>query len=112
MKKINISKKSTNQIQDDISSIKGKKNIFNIFKPEKRINKNNKEKENNKDNKDRKSKLWWNEVNHINDKKDKKKKIINGLYKVNVRENCSWNKICENKIIPKKIKTELLNDFF
>ena len=26
MKKINISKKSTNQIQDDISSIKGKKN--------------------------------------------------------------------------------------
>ena len=106
------SKKEEKSKEKDRNNIQIKKNIFNIFKPEKRINKNNKEKENNKDNKDRKSKLWWNEVNHINDKKDKKKKIINGLYKVNVRENCSWNKICENKIIPKKIKTELLNDFF
>ena len=104
-------KKEEKSKEKDKNNSQMKKNIFKIFKPDKKINKNKQEKENNKEYKCKKNKAWWNEVNHVNDKKEKKKKIVNGLYKVNVRENCSWNKICINKVIPKKIKTELLNDF-
>ena len=92
-----------------------KKNIYNIFKPEKKLNKNREENEKNKETKEDKNKrdkLWWKKLNNINIK-DKKKKYnnYNGLYKVNVRQNCSWNKVCVNNIVPKKFGKELLNDF-
>ena len=37
--------------------------------------------------------------------------LIHG-YKVNVRDNCSWNRICVNKVIPKHIDKKLLIDIF
>ena len=94
-----------------------KKNIFNIFKPEKKNNKNKDENEKNKENnknKNIKSELWWKKLNDLNKNKTKKKKNnkYNGLYQVNVRENCSWNKICVNNIFPVSMNKELLNDFF
>ena len=92
-----------------------KKNIYNIFKPEKKLNKNKDENEKNRDKKEDKKnrdKLWWKKLNNINNKDKKKKNYnYNGLYKVNVRQNCSWNKICVNNIVPKKFNKELLNDF-
>ena len=94
-----------------------KKNIFNIFKPEKKNNKNKDENEKNKENnknKNIKSELWWKKLNDLNKNKTKKKKNnkYNGLYQVNVRENCSWNKICVNNIFPVSMNKELLNEFF
>ena len=35
----------------------------------------------------------------------------NGIYKVSVRQNCSWNKVCVNNIIPKSIDRDLINNF-
>ena len=79
------------------------------------MNKNREENEKNKETKEDKNKrdkLWWKKLNNINIK-DKKKKYnnYNGLHKVNVRQTCSWNKVCVNNIVPKKFGKELLNDF-
>ena len=119
-----IQEKNTNKEEEkdkdkNINNIK--KNIFNIFKPDKKYTriKNNKEKEeNNKENKKDKTQkkhLWWNEINNINNKQNKKGKSNSnynyGLYKVNVRENSSWNRICINNIVPKRFSKELLYDF-
>lgn len=93
-----------------------KKNIYNIFKPDKKYSKKikNKEKNEKEENENQNSKvLWWNQIDKIN-QKDKKKKVFdkyNGLYKVSVRENSSWNKVCVNNIIPKGINKDLIYDF-
>ena len=93
-----------------------KKNIYNIFKPDKKYLKKikNKEKKEKEENETQNSKvLWWNQIDKIN-QKDKKKKVFdkyNGLYKVSVRENSSWNKVCVNNIIPKGINKDLIYDF-
>ena len=93
-----------------------KKNIYNIFKPDKKYskkikNKEKKEKEEKEENEKQNSKVsWWNQIDKIN----KKKKVIDkysGLYKVSVRENSSWNKVCVNNIIPKGINKDLIYDF-
>ena len=115
--KNNINNNSNKEAKEKIENKSPiKKNIFNIFKPEKKINKIKDENEKNKENKEDKNKnseLWWNKLNNMNKKKDNKKKKYkyNGLYQVNVRQNCSWNKICVNNIVPKKLDKELLNDF-
>ena len=95
-----------------------KKNIYNIFKPDKKYtkkikNKDKKEKEKEENEKQNSKILWWNELDKIN-KKDKKKKEIDkytGLYKVSVRQDSSWNKICVNNIIPRGINRDLIYDF-
>ena len=92
------------------NSIKKNRNIFNIFKPDKKnaINKKKEEKKNLKTK--TKKLLWWNELNDINKKNNEPKKY-SGLYKVNINENSSWNKICVNKIIPKTVGyRNLFND--
>ena len=100
-------------------------NIFNIFKPEKKEKykhiKKNRENEN-KSNKNiiinQKSKIrqkmWRKEFNgnNINKyKNDEKKYDFNDLYKMNVRDNSSWNKICINKIVSKPRDKNVINDF-
>ena len=84
-----------------------------MFKPERKMNNKKKEKEKSKEEKNKKSGLWWNKLNNINNKKERKKynNNYNGLYKVNVRENCSWNKMCVNNVVPKRIIRDLLDDF-
>ena len=115
-----IEENNKNKDESNKNKTTNKKNIYNIFKPDKKYstnkdNKNMKEKEENSKNiKQSKKTLWWNEINNINNKQGKKKKksnIFNGLYKVNVRENCSWNKICVNSIVPKSFSKDLLYDF-
>ena len=91
-----------------------KKNIFKMFKPEKKeiqkkkinntlIEFNSQNDKNNNNN--NKYKIWWREINDKNfnnPKKEEKKNNWNDLlYKVNVRDNSSWNKVCVNKIMPK-----------
>ena len=106
-----------------------KKNIFNMFKPEKKeiqkkinnnTNKNknknkNKSKNNINNNKSKnKQKMWWNEIKdkNFNSHKNKGKYFDwNELYKVNVRDNSSWNKACLNKIISKPKYNQLIQDF-
>jgi hypothetical protein len=57
--------------------------------------------------------LWWNEIkdkNFNNPKEEEENKYnFNNLYKVNVRDNSSWNKMCINKIIS-KTKDTILNE--
>ena len=116
-------KKNTNNEQNNKSINKNKnsnkKTIYNIFKPDKKYtnkskNKGKKEKKDKEDNEKNNSKiLWWNEIDKIN-KKNKMKKgndKYNGIYKVSVRQNCSWNKVCVNNIIPKSIDRDLINNF-
>ncbi len=96
-----------------------KKNIFNIFKPDKKHLTNNKNKNiQNNSNKNQiirnnniKQKFWWQEIKKKKHKKEEKKLDFNDLYKVNVRDNSSWNKICINKIFSKPRDKEVINDF-
>ena len=122
IKEKNNSTTSKNDITDKNtnSNNTNKKNIFSIFKPDKKLRKkrkkkdeNESDKEKNKEDKNMNSKLWWNKLNNINKKKDKKKQNIkyNALYQVNVREDSSWNKVCINNIVPKRINRNLLEDF-
>ena len=102
------------------SNINNKSKIFNMFKPDKKnlvknekINDKIKEKETTNENtKTIRHKIWWNEIkdkNFNNPKEEENKYNFNNLYKVNVRDNSSWNKICINKIIS-KTKDTVIND--
>ena len=120
-----IDENSKNKDDNNQNKTSNKKSIYNIFKPDKKYsnskknkNQDNKEKEENDKNvnnkKQSKKTLWWNEIDKINNIKGKNKKTnnkYNGLYKVNVRENCSWNKVCINNIIPRSFNKDLLYDF-
>ena len=118
-----IDENSKNKDENKQNKTSNKKTIYNIFKPDKKYsnskkkkNKDNKEKEANDKNVNytKKKTLWWNEIDKVNTIKGKNKKTsnkYNGLYKVNVRENCSWNKVCVNNIIPKSFNKNLLYDF-
>ena len=58
--------------------------------------------------------MWRKEFNgnNINKyKNDEKKYDFNDLYKMNVRDNSSWNKICINKIVSKPRDKNVINDF-
>jgi len=102
-----------------------KKNIFKMFKPEKKeiqkkkINNNliefNSQNDKNNNNNNNKYKIWWREINDKNfnnPKKEEKKNNWNDLlYKVNVRDNSSWNKVCVNKIMPKPEVKKFINDY-
>ena len=106
-------------IEKNNDSYIGKRNIFNIFKPDKKHLTNNKNKniQNNSNktqiirNNNIKQKFWWQEIKKKKYKKEEKKLDFNDLYKVNVRDNSSWNKICINKIFSKPRDKEVINDF-
>lgn len=113
---------SNTQSEKKQKAFNEKKNIFNIFKPDKKhlINDNNKIqalKNNLSKSKDKKKKntlknqLRQEELKQTKVKKDKKKIDPNDLYKVNVRDNSSWNKICINKIFSKPRDKEVIQDF-
>ena len=118
----NITGNNSKEKKEKELSLQGnKKNIFNMFKPEKKEiqkrlnNYTNRNRNNNKSQKDIKNnskskikkKIWWNE--NFNNNKEKSYDW-NDLYKVNVRDNCSWNKACLNKIISKPKDNKLIND--
>ena len=129
-KKTNINGTNNANITNNNSSIKlsekkknnymNKKNIFNIFKPDKKHLENNKiTNVKNNINKNRmqngkttiKNKIWQYELKQNYVKKEKQKLDHNDLYKVNVRDNCSWNKVCINKIFSKPRDKEVIHDF-
>ena len=90
--------------QKIIENNKKQKDFFNIFKPDKKVKKETKEKRGN---------FWWNQFKNMknnNNKKSHGNKEL--LYKVNVRDNCSWNRICVNQVIPKDTDKKLLLDIF
>ena len=87
------------------SGMKSEKKIFKIFKPIKKniVKKENKEDSDRKGKKSKiqNSKRWWNILNKKGFNKSKKIKNgidVNNLYKVNVRDNLSWNKVCVNQV--------------
>ena len=90
--------------QKIIENNKKQKDFFNIFKPDKKVKEETKEKSSN---------FWWNQFKNMknnNNKKSHGNKEL--LYKVNVRDNCSWNRICVNQVIPKDTDKKLLLDIF
>ena len=122
----NISNNNTNKkINKNNISYNDKKNIFNIFKPDKKHLANNKitnlkkyiNKENiykgkiANDNNNIKNKIWWEEMKQSKVNKEKQKLDYNDLYKVNIRDNCSWNKVCINEIFSKPTDKEIIHDF-
>jgi hypothetical protein len=122
----NISNNNTNKkINKNNISYNDKKNIFNIFKPDKKHLANNKitnlKKYINKENiykgkiangsNNIKNKIWWEEIKQNKVNKEKQNLDYNDLYKVNIRDNCSWNKICINEIFSKPRDKEIINDF-
>ena len=122
--KVNNNSNSEKSLEKNNKTVINKKSIFNIFKPDKKnLKKNNnrneeikknleKDKINDKKNKIR-QKIWWSIIKDKNFNKpnnDGKKYDFNDLYKVNVRDNSSWNKICINKIIPLPKDKNILND--
>lgn len=93
-----------------------KNKIFKLFKPDK--NYLNKKENNNKNfksiskNEKLRQKFWLREIKKINKPKNEEKKYdFNDLYKLNIRENCSWNKDCLNKIISKSKDKSIVDDF-
>ena len=124
--KDNINNK--NNINNNINIIdKKKKNIYKMFKPDKKYsdrkqsknnkfknspNSNNKNISNNNDSKKKiKNKSWWNEIIKKNfNKSNNEDKKIDNLYKVNVRDDCSWSKMCMNQIMLKQIDKNLIRD--
>ena len=122
-KDINNSNNDKSVETNNKSNVINRSKIFNMFKPDKKyLSKNKKENdkkidneiinENRKKNKIR-QKIWWNEIKdkNFNKHKDEEKKYDpNNLYKVNVRDNCSWNKICINKVVSKKRDKNVINE--
>ena len=115
---------SDKSIEKNNKTAINKKSIFNMFKPDKKQPKKNDIKNNeikkktekdiinDKKNKIR-QKIWWSIIKDKNfnkPKNDEKKYDFNELYKVNVRDNSSWNKICINKIVPTQKDKNILND--
>ena len=75
-------------------------------------NSNNKNISNNNNSKKKiKNKSWWNEIIKKNfNKSNNEDKKIDNLYKVNVRDDCSWSKMCMNQIMLKQIDKNLIRD--
>ena len=97
--------KITKEEDENKSGMKSEKKIFKIFKPIKKniVKKENKEDSDRKGKKSKiqNSKRWWNILNKKGFNKSKKIKNgidVNNLYKVNVRDNLSWNKVCVNQV--------------
>ena len=96
-----------------------KNKLFNLFKPDKNdLNNDKEDKAISKNNKIRVNKnnirqrFWWKKIAKINKLKNEEKKYdFNDLYKVNVRENSSWNKNYINQIISKSKDKNLFEDF-
>ena len=94
------------------SGIINKSKIFYMFKPDKKNgNKNEKIKDKKLDkkaiNENSKKNISFKGINKPKEEEEKKYDF-NNLYKLNVRDNSSWNKICINKIISKTKVNELL----
>ena len=113
------------QDKNNKTAINKKNNIFKMFKPEKKEKnrdiKKNRENENKSNNNiinikqnTIKQKIWRKDINEndINNFKNEEKKYdFKDLYKVNVRDNSSWNKVCINKIVSRPRDKNVIKDF-